>query len=369
MSDQVAVPLAAALDRAAVVLRVAAPDPGLELARHCGIGGYVARHRGQGDASRDESLARRFHERLMLDAATELSAALTSRGVPHFFVRGIALVGTVYAPGDREMADLDLFVRSEAVLRARETLADLGYSELPAEEQDGPAALRSKVSLAREPGPSAVEAVAVDLHWAVEPVNRLLPRPGTALPASVWDGVQLGATLPAPAPAHHAALLVHHLVHHDLLHVRGVLDLALLRHDSWTSDGAAYEDVAGRLGVLRAARFLHAVLIRAFGYAPVPGVELAPRDWRGRQLERALALDRWLVWAGSAAEGEHVTITLRRMRRRLLLLDRVVDARLLVADVVLPPREHLRWRWPGEPSAGAAWRRHLQQVAGKALGR
>ncbi len=64
-----------------------------------------------------------------------------------------------------------------------------------------------------------------------------------------------------------------------------------------------------------------------------------------------------------------MTITLRRMRRRLLLLDRVVDARLLVADVVLPPREHLRWRWPGEPSAGAAWRRHLQQVAGKALGR
>jgi hypothetical protein len=108
--------------------------------------------------------------------------------------------------------------------------------------------------------------------------------------------------------------------------------------------------------------------MRDFGFEPVAGVRVAPRDGRGRRLQRALVLDRWLAWAGAAGEAEHVEITSRRLRRRVLLLDRVTDVRLLLADALVPPREHLRWRWPHARSDGAAWRRHLRQVAGKALG-
>ena len=369
MSDPVAGPLIEALERAAAELRVSAPDAALALARRLGIGGYVARHHTPPGANRDEDLARRLRERLLRDAAAEVSTALAAREVLHFFARGIALAGTVYAPGDREMADLDLFVPPRAAPAAREILAVLGYGVLPPEEQSGPAALRSSVNLSREAGRSAMEAVALDLHWGLEPVNRLLPRPGMSVPEAVWQSMRPGASLPVPAPAHHAALLVHHLVHHDLLHARGLLDLALLRRDLWTADGEAYEDVARRLGVLRVARAVHEVLMRDFGFEPVAGVRVAPRDRRGRRLQHALVLDRWLVWAGAAGDAEHVEITSRRLRRRVLLLDRVTDARLLVADALFPPRQHLRWRWPDARSDVAAWRRHLRQVAGKALGR
>jgi hypothetical protein len=367
MSDPVAGPLLDALDRVAAQLRVGAPDPTLALARRLGIGGYVGRHRSPTGPDRDEHLARRLREGLLREAAAEISTALTSRAVPHFFARGVALAGTVYAPGDREMADLDLFVSPQAAPAAREILAELAYAVLPPEEQSGPAALRSKVNLSREVE-SAMEAVALDLHWGFEPVNRLLPRPGTPVPQAMWHAVRPGPPLSVPAPAHHAALLVHHLVHHDLLHVRALLDLALLRCDRWTTDGEAYEEVARSLGVLRVARAVHEVLMRDFGFEPVAGVRVAPRDRRGRRLQQALALDRWLTWAGAAGGAEHVEITSRRLRRRVLLLDRVTDVRLLLADALVPPREHLRWRWPDTRSDVAAWRRHLRQVAGKALG-
>ncbi len=346
-----------------------APDPALALARRLGIGGYVARHRGPTGSERAEDLARRLREGLLREAATEISTTLTAREVPHFFARGIALAGTVYAPGDREMADLDLFVPVRAAPAAREILAGLAYAVLPPEEQSGPAALRSKVNLSREAGQSAMEAVALDLHWGFEPVNRLLPRPGTPVPETMWHAERPGAPVPAPAPAHHAALLVHHLVHHDLLHVRALLDLALLRRDRWTADGEAYEEVARSLGVLRVARAVHEVLMRDFGFEPVAGVRVAPRDRRGRRLQQALVLDRWLAWAGAAGDAEHVEITARRLRCRVLLLDRATDVRLLAADALFPPAEHLRWRWPDARSDVAAWRRHLRQVAGKALGK
>lgn len=369
MSDPVAGPLIGALDRSAAALGVEAHDTALTLARRLGIGGYVARHRARPGPSREEDLARRLREGLLRDAAAEISNTLALRDVSHFFARGIALAGTVYAPGDRQMADLDLFVQPGSAPAAREILAGLGYQELPPEEQSGPAALRSSVNLSRESARSAMLAVAVDLHWGVEPVNRLLPRPGATVPQAVWQAVRPGPPLPLPAPAHHAALLVHHLVHHDLLHARAVLDLALLRRDLWTTDGAAYEGVARRLGVLRVARAVHWAQVRDFGFAPVAGVRAAPRDPRGRRLERALVLDRWLAWAGAAGESEHVEITSHRLRRRVLLLDRAADARLLLADALFPPREHLRWRWPDAPSDAAAWRRHLRQVAAKALGK
>jgi hypothetical protein len=50
-----------------------------------------------------------------------------------------------------------------------------------------------------------------------------------------------------------------------------------------------------------------------------------------------------------------------------LLLERMTDARRVVADAVAPPAEHLRWRWPAAGSYGAAWLRHLRETVRKVL--
>ncbi|NIM49633.1 MAG: hypothetical protein GTN62_05365 [Gemmatimonadales bacterium] len=365
-NDPIAGVLIAALEAAAGTLRVVDQDPALALARGFGFGGFIERRRGAVPSGRDERLVRQFRDQLLVEAATELSQALAAADVPHFFARGMALLGSLYEPGDREMADIDLFVTPAAEGRTREVLGRCGYEELPSEDQSGAAVLRSSVDLARE-GRSEVEAIAVELHWGLTPVDRLLPRPDTLVPDLVWDGVLLDGPLPVPAPAHHAALIVHHLVHHDLLHVRGFLDLALLRHRVWTGGGDQYEAVARCLGVLRAARVLHWILLDTFGFTPLPGIAQPPRDWRGRRMLRDLSLRRWLTWAGAAREDEHTTITLRRIGRRLILLDRLRDGPGLLADALWPPREHLRWRWPDAPSDRAAWGRHLRLLAGKML--
>ena len=186
-ADRVAATLVAALEGAAQRLGIAADDPALDLGRRFGVGGYVARRRLPESEYRDEQLVRQLHERLMLDAAGAASAALANGGVPHFFARGAALCGTLYRPGDRELVDLDLVVSPADAGRAQDLLAGLGYAALPSAGQCGPASLRSSVNLEREGGRSALEAIAIDLHWGLEPVNRLLPRPWTTIPGSVWD--------------------------------------------------------------------------------------------------------------------------------------------------------------------------------------
>jgi hypothetical protein len=368
-ADRVAATFVAALEVAAEQLRISADDPALALGRRFGVGGYVAHRRLPESQYRDERLVRQLHEQLMLDAAGAASAALADGGVPNFFARGAALCGMLYRPGDRELVDLDLFVPPSDAGRAKDLLVGLGYAELPSNEQCGPASLRSSVNLERGGGRSAFEAIAIDLHWGLEPVSRLLPRPGTTIPTTVWDGLVSSGDLPAPSPEQHAALLAHHLVHHDLLHVRGMLDLALLRAGAWTDDGDAYEACARELGVLRAARALHQVLVEQFGFEPIEGVRLPPATVRARRLRGELQLERWFVWAGMAEDDEHMRITPRRLGRRMLLLDRMSDARLLAADALFPPGEHLRWRWPEHRSSAAAWRRHLRQLGGKLFAR
>ncbi len=368
-ADRVAATFITALEGAAKRLRIAADDPALALGRRFGIGGYVARRRLPESRYRDEQLVRQLHERLMRDAAGAASTTLVDGGVPHFFARGAVLCGMLYQPGDRELVDLDLFVSPADAGRAQDLLTGLGYVALPSSEQCGPASLRSSVNLERRGGRSAFEAIAIDLHWGLEPVNRLLPRPGTTISTSVWDGLVSAGDLPAPSPAQHAALLAHHLVHHDLLHVRGMLDLALLRADVWTGDGDAYEVCARELGVLRAARALHRALVEQFGFEPIEGVSPPPATVRARRLNGVLQLERWFAGAGMAEDDEHARITPRRIGRRMLLLDHVSDARFLAADALFPPREHLRWRWPEHGSSAAAWRRHVRQLGGKLFAR
>ena len=124
------------------------PDPVLALARQVGIAGYVRRVR-RSAGERNARLATRFAEVLMLEAATDLSARLRRNGVDHFVAKGIGLVGQVYRPGDRQMADIDLYVRPEGSRAARAVLRSAGYRELPSREQSGPEALRPGVALVK----------------------------------------------------------------------------------------------------------------------------------------------------------------------------------------------------------------------------
>ena len=92
----------------------------------------------------------------------------------------------------------------------------------------------------------------------------MVPRDQT-LPQAVWDGVTGVNGLPAPAPEHHAALVLHHLVHHDLLPIRSLLDLALLWQGFSHDAAKEYAKMAGEFGVLRAARAVNATLVRDMG--------------------------------------------------------------------------------------------------------
>lgn len=340
-------------------------EPVVALASRFGVGGLIARHSGVA-VDRGLHLARCLRDRLLLESAQEISRILDANCVRHCFARGIALLGAEYEPGEREMADLDLYVPSDEVSAARAALDSLGYAELPIAEQGGPAALRSNVDLERHG--SNVQSVAVDLHWAVEPVTWLLPRPGHALPDPFWQRVDRTNALPRPSVEHHVALLVHHLVHHDLLHLRGVLDLALVLDANDAIDGTVVEDVAKRWEVLRATRLLHEAIVSNLGVGAVRGIAPAPDDWRARPLANRLRLTDWIVWAASGREDEHTTVNPRRIASRMLSLDRAVDTLGLIRDVIVPPVEHLRWRWPSERTTLAAWMKHVGQVVRKVGG-
>lgn len=341
-------------------------------ARRLGIEGYVRRHTdadapAAGDGASGRRLAGRLYDSLLLEAAREVSTALSARGIRHFVAKGVALLGVLYKPGDREIADIDLWVPQDTASQARRALADAGFTEAAPERQGGPDGLRPGRVFERGDG-NALTGVAVDLHWAVESVARIIPRSAGGLPPEVWQRLDESGSFPVPAPADHAALLVHHLVHHDLLHVRGLLDLALL----WSARSCpreVFEPTARHLGVWRAARFIAELLrrdLRVTGAASVPS---PPRGVRASRLAPTMTLTAWLTMALAAPEVDYREMTLRRLLRRAMLLDRARDIPGLLADGVWPPEVHVRWRWPAASSAASARWCHVRHLARKLGGR
>ena len=355
------------LERAARLSGDDSDDAAVRLARRLGVSAFL-RNRVSGAALSDsvdgERALRMLAEGFLKEAAEELSSAFTRRGVRHFFFKGVAVADRIYASGEREMDDIDVHVEPSSSELVRETLVELGYEIPPEKLQEGPSALRAGFVAFRHAGASDIERVVVDVAWGLDPVDRLLPRPDRVIPTEIWEGLDLTGTLPIPCDAHHVVLLIHHLVHHDMLHIRGLVDLALL----WprVSEGSIdeMEMLAQRLGVLRAMRLMSAVLQDEMG-AVLAGTGAAPDDWRGRAARRMLDPVEWCVWASNAADREFVEISPRRLRRRFLLLDHLRSAPGLLRDAVLPPREYLRWRWPEAKSTGHALARHLIRVAGK----
>lgn len=371
MSDRLAVRFYRALEDAAEALRMPEEEGARRLAAQFGIHGYIMRHvDGQGGEPAPERVAARLYETMFREAAQEISRRLTRRSVRHFFFKGVALLGRVYESGDREFADIDLVVHPQQLSTAVAALYTLGYVAYREPDQPGPATLRPGMTMYLPGRGSDFERVLLDVHWGLEPVTHLLPRIDLPVPQAVWNNVEVERGLPVPLDEHHLALIVHHLAHHDMLHVRGLLDAALLWEALPKRAGGELNEIATKIGVQRPLHAVARVLVDDLTLYPLRGVRIGADGLRGHALERLLSLQRWLVWASRAGEREHVMITPRRVWRRLLLADDLNSTALgLLGDAVKPPGEYLRWRWPDASSEFSAWMHHLGRVAGKLIGR
>lgn len=285
----------------------------------------------------------KLHDTLLREHADEMAARLRDAGIPHCFVKGTALADTIYHAGDRLQTDMDVYVRPAHRAHAEDALTALGYRPLGDREQAGPPALRSALALERDDA-DPMTAATVELHWGVDPVDHLLPRGDRALPERIWDAVDARGTRNVPRPAHHAAMLVHHLVHSDLLHVRGVLDLAMVLQQMDAADAAEYHATCADLGVGRfGAQAVRLVLEELHVEAAEPVVAATPSSVRA---VRRPALDEWLAFVASADPADDARITVSRIRRRLGLLDRPALPSL-ARDLLWPPAAFLTWRWGG----------------------
>ena len=364
MSDPLAAQLFDSLGVAARRIGRLEPEDPLQLARELGIDGYIAAHVEGIVEIPGLRLYRRLRTMTLLEAAAEVHETLARARVPHFFYKGIALFGTAYEPGDRDVEDIDLHVHLDARRRAQSELRKLGYREAADREQPGPQALRAALMLVRGDSDNEVESISLDLHWAIEPLDRLLPRSDQPMPDTVWESLNETSSLPSPSPEHHLALLAHHLVHHDLLHVKGILDFALVWRAISGSHGAEWLNFARTIGALRATQALSGFVQRELQLPARPNGANDRSLGSGRLA--GFDLPSLLAMAANASEAQHVMITPARIRRRLGFIDRPTGLWNLMADAVVPPRAYLHWRWPESKSALHGWYRHVRRVVSKA---
>jgi hypothetical protein len=348
------------LSAAAARLKIGGADPTLDLAGRFGVRRFIERHVSPEDELQPSPW---LHQAARLrKEARVLSRVLTDAGVRHCFFKGIALLGRFYRIDERQLADIDLLIDRADRVTALTALHAQGYGELGNRAVWGPASGRPGVTMARADRTiAAVDTdLLLDLHWGLESPNTVLPDEEVVLPPAVWARLEDAHGLPVPPDEYHAALVLHHLVRHDLLHVRGLLDFALLWDAVPRVGGQELTDLAHTLGVERALRVVGRVLVDDLRLYPLRGVRLGPRDWRDRAALRHLGLTDWLVRAARhrSAGPRHVTVTRSLAWRRFLLVDDPRSGRLL-RELIVPPQKYLHWRWPRVSSDRAAWRRNL----------
>lgn len=329
-----------------------------------GFPGLMSRLQLEPPVNADAALvcAQALHHTLLREAAEELEVKLVESGVPHVFAKGITLLGTVYRPGDRFIADIDLYVPRAEISAAARVIEELGYRPVADEFQAGPPALRSTTAFERA-GKTEMDSSCVDLHWALDPVTRLLPRPHHDVPTTVFDDVRVWNGLTVPAPEQHAAMLAHHIVDTDLLHVRSLLDLAFVFQALPVEAGRAYHDACIQLGIGPFGATLAHFVAEEFGVERRNATGGEPKGWN--TFTRALTLEEWLTAVAQAPPDADDAITMTRIRRRLHIVRRAAVPVLM--DAVFPPRAFLEWRW--QPSSLARARvRHYKGLARKVLG-
>jgi hypothetical protein len=352
--------LCLALRDVAARLKLGGPDPTPDLAGRFGVRRFIERR-----LSPEEELQPSpwlHHAARLRKEARVLSRILTDAGVCHCFFKGIALLGRFYRIDERQLADIDLLIDRADRVKALTVLHAQGYGELGNRAAWGPASGRPGVTMTR--ADQAIAAVdtdlLLDLHWGLESPSTVLPDEEVVLPPAVWARVAPQHGLPVPPDEYHAALVLHHLVRHDLLHVRGLIDFALLWEAIPRDAGQDLTDLARTLGVERALRVVGRVMVDELRLYPLRGVRLGPRDWRDRAALRQLRLTDWLIQAARqrSAGPRHVTLTRSLAWRRFLLVDAPQSGRLL-RELIAPPQKYLRWRWPQAASNRAAWRLNL----------
>lgn len=315
----------------------------LEEAARLGFAGWLARGTGRTDPRpQGEQLHHRLRDGALREAAREVSAACDAAGIPHVIARGAALLGDLYAPGDREVADIDCHVPAASAEAALRLLAHLGFH--PDESHASPSGMGRGCTCTRGGG----LPVTVDLHWGLARADRLITYGEDAVPEEVWAHSTVVGGVRVPDPPAHLAFVLHHLVHHDLLHARGLIDAMALWSRLPSEERGRLEGLARRWRIARVANALPRV------------VDAGPRSPSG---VAGLLIPECVMRAAlRAGPRESQTISLRRLRRRLHLLDHRVAAVRMLRDVVLPPVPYLRWRWPGR-SVPAAWWQHVRRQA------
>ena len=170
-------------------------------------------------------------------------------------------------------------------------------------------------------------------------------------------GLDREGILPRPRPGHHAALLIHHLVRHDGLHVRSLVDLAVLWPALDAGEGHAFAALARYLGVGRAAASLGAAFRSELALSVPPGFAERAGAWSVETLV-ALACD--------SEDHDLEAMTRSRARRRIRVVDRPLrTAAHFMTEALFPPDVYLSWRWPGRSWIGRR-ATHLGRLARKA---
>jgi hypothetical protein len=331
-----------------------------ELLLRFGVPGLMQRLGLETELAEFDSLLRvqKLTHTLLLEGALEMNHELQRSRLVHFFAKGIALLGPVYHVGDRHLSNIDLYVpvpQRDAALR---TLGTLGYRVLPDAEQPGPSELRSGVILERD-SPSEIQRIRVHMRWTLDPVERLVPRRERPIPDRIWDGVWTRGHLPAPSPEHHAAILAHHLVHTDLLHVRSILDLAYVFHEFSEEDGLEYVATCRELRIGRFAIILAEMMAKEFDIVRPYAISNGPGRWT--HFTKDLTLERCLTIVAQSGPYDDAVMTIERIRRRLELVD-AGGAKTLYEDLLFPPNAFLRWRWNADDVWDARVKHYRQLV-------
>jgi hypothetical protein len=300
----------------------------------------------------------KLYHTLLFESAVAVSRDLTAAGIKHFFVKGVALLNRVYQPGDRSMSDMDLYIQPQSRTRALDVLRRLGFRECPAADQAGPEELRTALALRRDSS-SEIEEHVVDLHWSLDPVERLLPRRDRDVPEDIWENIADDRPVPAPKPEYHAAILAHHLVHTDLLHVRNVLDIAYEFASMPDDGGDEYLSICRELRIGRFAAALAKTMAVEFSIERPRAMGVG--SVHTGQLERELSPERWLKLTARSHPHDDEAITVARIRRRLRFVD-TGAAKTLFQDLFFPPEAFLRWRWLGRGLVQARMKHYLQLV-------
>jgi hypothetical protein len=286
-----------------------------------------------------------WYETLM-EARVDLGRLLDGHSIPYFVFKGGALLSAQYTTGDVRMVDLDVLVPLREKERTAVAFEAAGWPKRAAAGDPALFGAPGEV-FARPVTDDAISWVDMDVHWRVAPVERLFPWRGEPLPDDVWrSAVHRGGT-PMPRPCHHAALLVHHLVRHDLLHFRGVFDLVQL----WPllrvpDESRAFSSLAVSLGVSRVAGRLCCTLQTDLALEPL--ATRAPRHSSARGPAELQSVRSLIALSLDASDKDFETVTVPRAIRRLRTVDRVLRTSLtLLTEALAPPDEYLRWRWPG----------------------